>query len=105
MEDCKGDVMNKTIKTDYNDLFLFSKNLTKFKDEISNTMNCLLKETENITSFSWKGKRAEEFLNIIYETKKDMDKNLNVLDDLSKAIYEKGNILKETNQNSFGKTI
>ena len=90
------------IATDYKELEKFSKALEEFASDIDYQMSKLLRETEGITSYSWRGRQAESFLELVSDTKKSLDKNIEELKDLSDAVFGKAQDLKKASERKFG---
>jgi len=82
------------IQTNYNELLKFSHALKSFADEIEYQIKKLATETDSVTAYSWRGRQADEFSNVVHESKDEMEKQIIQLRDLAEAIEEKANELK-----------
>ncbi len=93
--------MSNIIQTDYNELLRFAKAMTEFSDEIAYQINSLAKETESVTEYSWRGRKASEFLQIVLNAKEDLLRQTYKMNDLSVEVKEKGEQLKAANERRF----
>jgi len=80
--------------TDYKELYRFSKELNNFAEELEYQIKKLVNETNSLTSYSWQGRQADEFAALINDSEKDLKKEIDMLKELSEAIYEKARVLE-----------
>lgn len=85
---------DKKLSTDYNALFKFAKELDKFCDYLQEDVNELQRETDYVTSYSWKGEQAEEFQMVVSDNSDAIEKDINELRDLIDKIKESAEKLR-----------
>ena len=90
------------IQTDYKELLNFARALRKFADEIEYQIKKLKNETDAVTSYSWRGRQADEFSCIVDESKENMDKQIAYLRDLAEAIDDKAEALRIATSRKMG---
>lgn len=85
---------DKKLSTDYNALFKFAKELDKFCDYLQEDVSELQRETDYVTSYSWKGEQADEFQMVVNDNSDAIEKDINELRDLIEKIKESAEKLR-----------
>lgn len=87
--------------TNPEELTRFANALQSFADELSKQISDLVRETEQVTSYSWRGQKAEEFSDIIHDSHDEIAKQVTKMEELSEAIKEKAMQLKSASERRF----